>query len=59
MSLSKKSDVGLRFQVRNCVKVNIFPKVKFLDKDVHGSFDTSDKTVCRTLLDLCFHQEKN
>jgi len=58
MSLPKKSEVGLRFQVWNCVKVNIFPQVKFLDKDVHGFFDTSNNTVCRTSLDLCFHQEK-
>ena len=58
MSLTKQSEQGLRFQVRNCVKDNIFPKVKFLDKDVHGTFDTANKTVCRTLLDYCFHHEK-
>ena len=58
MSLTKQSEQGLRFQVRNCVKEKIFPKVKFLDKDVHGIFDTGDRTVCRTLLDYCFHYER-
>ena len=58
MSLTKQSEQGLRFQVRNCVKDNIFPKVKFLDNDMHGFFDTSDKTVCRALLDFCFRHEK-
>jgi hypothetical protein len=57
MSMERPSEVGMRQIVKNCVKTAIFKMVKFLDRDTHGFFDVSDKSVCGRLLQLCFHED--
>jgi len=54
MSMTKPTEMGQRFQVRNCIKEHIFHHVKFLDKDVHGYFDMSLTTVPGNLISYCF-----
>ena len=54
--MEKPSFDGFEFMLKSCVKSIIFPKVKFLDKHVHGYFNQSANSVCGIVLSYCFKQ---
>lgn len=56
MSMERLTDAAFQFMLKNGVKTTIFPKVKFLDKDAHGSFSHSANSICGMMLSHCFQQ---
>jgi hypothetical protein len=52
MTLSVSTE-GLNLIIRDCVKIQLFRKMKFFDKGKHGSYSTSTKTVCGLVMKFC------
>ena len=52
MTLSVSTE-GLNLIIRDCVKVQLFRKMKFFDKGKHGSYSTNTKTVCGLVMKFC------
>ena len=52
MTLSVSTE-GLNLIIRDCVKIQLFRKMKFFDKGKHGSYNTSTKTVCGLVMKFC------
>jgi hypothetical protein len=44
---------GLHLIVKECIKKQLFRRLKFFDKRKHGTFSTSTKTVCGLVVKLC------
>jgi hypothetical protein len=52
MTLSVSTE-GLNLIIRDCVKIQLFRKMKFFGKGKHGSYSTSTNTVCGLVMKFC------
>lgn len=52
MTLSVSTD-GLRLIVRNCIKKELFKKMKFFHEEIHGAYNTDPDSVCGLVMQFC------
>ena len=57
MTLTKTTNSGLKFQVRLCVKEQIFGVVKFIDIPTMLPFDMAPKSLCGIVIKFCCKEE--
>lgn len=47
-----------RLMIRNCVRTQLFRRLKFFKKDIHGMYDTRKGSVCALIIQNCNASEE-